>query len=556
MLKKSLESTDAELSKAEQAHRFVSDNIQSREQALQTVQREAHLIELSIGAYTSEQVTVSKAAKNLHKQADAVQVTIHLKEVEASQMKNELARIKVDVLNTDAHTVQLRETLSRHVDDLKQKDELIEKYELEIRQRNDEIEKKMYVVDRLNRKHDSLTEGLEEENLGPLEATIRNIRKTTASTADDNRVLERRWLKTQTELVGVLNETDEVTTKTRELSSQETILVQKRVRLDKQIAAQEVDIRQLRTSIGGLHQDMTRLNTLIAESEGKQEDFANQNFALETSFVNELREMEEESVRMDHYIRGVKAEKKALLEEILESERQIVLWEKKIQLEKETRAALDPEVGQSEARSMEKEIHRMRLRFDTLKRDQERMIKEMERCIMKRETISVKARGKKDAGLTQASLRKNLLTKRSALKKLAMEGGGVDQDIDTVARDMQDVSSQLEGASKEYSAVEDDANRAQREINDKLYEKQQNVEMLSRNKRLSERYEKTRENPTMALGEIGELGGEGSVLSEACVGEACYEGRTPANWGRVSCPSCPQGCPFFRDMVANHTAVH
>ena len=68
---------------------------------------------------------------------------------------------------------------------------------------------------------------------------------------------------------------------------------------------------------------------------------------------------------------------------------------------------------------------------------------------------------------------------------------------------MATVLESLESASKEYSAVEDDANRAQREINDKLYEKQQNVEMLSRNKRLSERYEKTRENPTMSLGEVG-----------------------------------------------------
>ena len=39
--------------------------------------------------------------------------------------------------------------------------------------------------------------------------------------------------------------------------------------------------------------------------------------------------------------------------------------------------ALDPEVGQSEARGMEKEIHRMKLRFETLKRDQARMINEL-----------------------------------------------------------------------------------------------------------------------------------------------------------------------------------
>jgi len=35
-----------------------------------------------------------------------------------------------------------------------------------------------------------------------------------------------------------------------------------------------------------------------------------------------------------------------------------MLWEKKIELERETQAALDPEAGMAECRAMEKEIHR------------------------------------------------------------------------------------------------------------------------------------------------------------------------------------------------------
>lgn len=35
-----------------------------------------------------------------------------------------------------------------------------------------------------------------------------------------------------------------------------------------------------------------------------------------------------------------------------------MLWEKKIELEKETQAALDPEAGMAECRGMEREIHR------------------------------------------------------------------------------------------------------------------------------------------------------------------------------------------------------
>jgi hypothetical protein len=41
-----------------------------------------------------------------------------------------------------------------------------------------------------------------------------------------------------------------------------------------------------------------------------------------------------------------------------------LLWERKIQLEKEMQEALDPTVGQSEIMELRKEIHRMELRLD------------------------------------------------------------------------------------------------------------------------------------------------------------------------------------------------
>ena len=91
----------------------------------------------------NEQTTVNKAANSLAKAAQKVQDVIHDKEISLASMRNELARIKVDVLNTTAHNSQLRDTLNTLVQDLKDKDTQVEKMELEIRQRNDEIEKKV-----------------------------------------------------------------------------------------------------------------------------------------------------------------------------------------------------------------------------------------------------------------------------------------------------------------------------------------------------------------------------------------------------------------------------
>lgn len=52
--------------------------------------------------------------------------------------------------------------------------------------------------------------------------------------------------------------------------------------------------------------------------------------------------------------------------------------------------ALDPNIGQTEIVAMKKEIHRMELRYEQLRKKQEQMIKDMERAVFKRETIQLK----------------------------------------------------------------------------------------------------------------------------------------------------------------------
>ena len=52
--------------------------------------------------------------------------------------------------------------------------------------------------------------------------------------------------------------------------------------------------------------------------------------------------------------------------------------------------SLDPTIGQTEIVAMRKEIHKMELRYDTLRKQQEKMIKDMERAVFKRETIQLK----------------------------------------------------------------------------------------------------------------------------------------------------------------------
>lgn len=90
----------------------------------------------------------------------------------------------------------------------------------------------------------------------------------------------------------------------------------------------------------------------------------NDNFNIENEFKQKLKELENESIKLENQIATLKEEKADILAEIVEAERQILLWERKIQLEKEMQDALDPNIGQTEIVAMKKEIHRMELRYE------------------------------------------------------------------------------------------------------------------------------------------------------------------------------------------------
>eukprot|EP00953_Heterococcus_sp_UTEX-ZZ885_P027473 14738-Heterococcus_DN1.PRE.1 len=185
-IKRSLTQMEEEESKVNIIQQQLKQQVALLSQNVQVVTRERQKLEKEAITYKDQQTTAGKAITSLSKQKASILAQCHEKEIEEANLQNELARIKVDSLNTEAHNVQLKDTLEQLETELTARDNLIAKYQLEIRQRTDEIEKKMYRVDRLNRKYEKLVESANDSNaeadndtnaIGPLEATIKNLQK-------------------------------------------------------------------------------------------------------------------------------------------------------------------------------------------------------------------------------------------------------------------------------------------------------------------------------------------------------------------------------------------
>jgi len=332
-----------------------------------------------------------------------------------------------------------------------------------------EVEKKQHDLDLLNKKFDTLMKaraGVAEldEDAGPLEATIVHLKREINNKTAESAELQRAWIKQQTELVTVQNSNAQVSEKLHDYRAKLSILAQKQARIDAQFERENKLLKELERGSSSMHNEMSKINQLLSEHSTKQQSLADDNFLMEHEFVTRLKELEAEAVTAEQQIVALKEQKEGLLLDVTEAEKQLMLLEKKIALERETQAALDPEVGAAEVRAMEREIHRMRLRYAQLQRRQEQMIAEMERAIYKRDNIEAKGKvtaQRKGAPPTQAVLAKQVGDLSKKLQQTTHDANMTQMNVLTLQQQQAAKSQEVTAKSEEAQALSDQVNAAQ-----------------------------------------------------------------------------------------------
>ena len=186
-----------------------------------------------------------------------------------------------------------------------------------------------------------------DEGKNPLENKLINLVRETEELEKNCSELYRDWIKKQTELVNKNNELEQIKDNVTTLDNKKTIMEQKKIRLNNNYQGFEKEIASIKIGLKGLQQEMNKLNDNLAVNSEKKQKLENENVNLESEFVEKLKEMEKEAIKLEIDIDKIREEKADLMNEIIECERQILLWERKYQLEKEMQEALDPNVGQS-----------------------------------------------------------------------------------------------------------------------------------------------------------------------------------------------------------------
>jgi chromosome segregation ATPase len=390
-----------------------------------------------------DQLYLKKGAQGAKRDRSNLRIKINEKEDIIAKTENEIAKLELQSLHLESQLNSLREKSKEIDNEMEIKKKMIDKYELEIKRQNTVIEKKQSEIDGLNKKFDELKNVNDVEYQGPLEATINNLIKEVSQKEKEYYEIQQLWIRSQTDLIKLTKKNSEMSEEIQDLKMRSTILDRKRIIINSKIESEEKEIKEHDRNINQLRHDMVKINTLISKNVDVQSKLVENNLDLENEFKAKLKESSINLLRLEEKLDTLKNEKEKALNGLVETERQMMLWEKKIQLTKETQAALDPNVGSTEIRDMKIEIHRMKLRLKGLLRLQEKMIVEMEKAVYRREYIQMKGYSKPNI-MTNAQTQYNkVITElQKRIKIISSDLRECDREIQTLTNTQHQLDEQ------------------------------------------------------------------------------------------------------------------
>ncbi|KAM6245384.1 coiled-coil domain-containing protein 40 isoform 2-T2 [Porphyrio hochstetteri] len=338
-----------------------------------------------------DQMMSSKAAKHFSQLAEKLQRRKTDLELHFSKAENDTAQVILNTTRVTGRLMVLQKTLCELDKEIKTTHDLISGRESEITKCSVLVEKKQGVIGQYNRRLEVILSQLGGHELAPLEMSINKLTKEIEECNSEVVTLQKYCLNLQKELVKLTHQREEQITSLDMLKKRFTIMEQKKVRTENEIQQETKEQKDIERHMRNLSNDLIKLNVLINKNNSSFEELQYGNVIMENEFVRSLKAAEKELVEMQEKHSQLTEEKERLLNSLVEAEHQIMLWEKKIQLTREMRAAVDSEQGEIQA--MRTEIHRKEVRYGQLMKQREVLIRDMEASVSRREAIAMRGEG-------------------------------------------------------------------------------------------------------------------------------------------------------------------
>ncbi|NXT44052.1 CCD40 protein, partial [Pelecanoides urinatrix] len=405
-------------------------------------------MENEIMAKLQEQMMSSKATKQFSQLAAKLHRRKTDLELHFSKVENDTTQVILNATHTNCRLTILKKTLCELDEEIKNIHDLISCRESEIAKCSLLAENKGKVISQYNKRLEMILSQQGGQELGPLEIEINKLTKQIEEYNSEVMTLQKYWLNLQKELVKLTDEREKQVASLDMLKKQITIMQQKKVRTENEIQQETKEQKDIERHMRNMSNDLIKLNVLINKNNNSFEELQCGNVITENEFVRSLKAAEKESVEMQEKHSQLTEEKNRLLNSLVEAEHQIMLWEKKIQLTREMRAAVDSEAGQGEIEAMRTEIHRMQVRYGRLMKQQEKMIRDMEASVSRREAIVIRGEGQNKTDKKRIT-KSDFHRKKQELRKKISETQKNAQDCNKTILELESTQASLSATFSE-----------------------------------------------------------------------------------------------------------
>ncbi|PNI31230.1 CCDC40 isoform 10 [Pan troglodytes] len=454
-----LQDTEDALSQDQLEQMILAEELQAIRQAIQGELELRRKTDAAIREKLQEHMTSNKTTKHFNQlilrlQKEKTNMMTHL-----SKIDGDIAQTTLDITHTSSRLDAHRKTLVELDQDVKKVNELITNSQSEISRRTILIERKQGLINFLNKQLERMVSELGGEEVGPLELEIKRLSKLIDEHNGKAVQAQVTWLRLQQEMVKVTQEQEEQLASLDASKKELHIMEQKKLRVESKIEQEKKEQKEIEHHMKNLDNDLKKLNMLMNKNRRGSEELEQNNRATENEFVRSLKASERETIKMQDKLNQLSEEKATLLNQLVEAEHQIMLWEKKIQLAKEMRSSVDSEIGQTEIRAMKGEIHRMKVRLGQLLKQQEKMIRAMELAVARRETVTTQAEGQRKMdrkALTRTDFHHKQLELRRKIRDVRKATDECTKTVLELEETQRNVSSSLLEKQEKLSVIQAD----------------------------------------------------------------------------------------------------
>ncbi|XP_011298593.1 coiled-coil domain-containing protein 40 [Fopius arisanus] len=401
----------------------------------------------------SDKVTHDKTAMYLNKIVREAKETVNQFELTMLQTENHYGRNLFELEKMKNLVTAEKEDLEELSKGNILKEKELNQIKIEIERSELSIEKKQKKIADLNR---DIVEMIRTG--GTLDTTTQDLKIVSLEKKIDeldakNQESQKYWLRQEGNMVNLSQERNTQLQELNRLSRQITIMEQKNLKLEYTLEKEKKNEEKIDRRMKELRQRLLRTNSLLAERKELRNNLLDKNFSTQDEYVKTLREAEVELVRLQTEIKELKEEKVMLEERLYAAHRDYFSWEKKMKLAAETLKIIKEERSTGgDIAMMKSEIHKMEMRLSHLRKAQEKMIRDMEHCVARREVIIDGALTKEKKNPKGIHNKKVIMQKRMDDRKMKIK------QVTKDTKAMENAVSELETARAKLQA-EIDENR-------------------------------------------------------------------------------------------------